>query len=346
MNLSMGEPVEAADLGMDYLFVLDVSGSMAADNKLVVSHESIEAFVNGLGEQDRFDIMTFNVAAKTAFDELRPTEKANRDHALNFLRHEPARGGTHLVRALDAAYRYADSDRTLNVVILSDGMTEQGERAKLLQGIRNRPANTRVFCIGVGNEINRPLLSQLAEQSGGLAAFLSRGDDFERQAAAFRRKLLRPALTNLELEFEGVEVYDLEPQQLPDLYHGMPVRVYGRYKTNHRGPATVTLKGTREGLPEEIPMTVEFPKNAEDNPEIERMWAWHSAKATPSSRSTPPSSCWRTTPSSNAGRSNARTPCAPHATAKRRRRCVRNSIRSAISPPTTSVRTRPAKPAR
>jgi len=277
LNLVAGEDAAEVDVGMDYVFVLDVSGSMAADNKLGVSHQSIQAFVDGLGEKDRFDIMTFNVAAKTAFAELRPAANGNLDAAIAFLRSQPARGGTTLAPALDAAYRYAGSDRTLNVVILSDGMTEQRERAALLQRIQSRPDNSRVFCIGVGNDINRPLLQQLAERSGGLAAFLSHGDNLERQAAAFRRKLLRPAISDLSIDFKGAKVYDLVPEQLPDLYHGVPVRVYGRYKG--AGPSQVGLTGTREGLTKEILVDVEFPKVANDNPEVERMWAWHRMNA-------------------------------------------------------------------
>ena len=70
----------------------------------------------------------------------------------------------------------------------------------------------RFFAIGVGNEINRPLLEQLAHQAGGFAAFVSAGDDFDRQAQAFRRKLLRPAAANPRIRFEGGGTYVLFAQ--------------------------------------------------------------------------------------------------------------------------------------
>ena len=73
--------------------------------------------------------------------EVNDTTRLN---ARNFLASQQAKGGTVLNPALTAAYRYGDPDRTLNVVILSDGMTEQRERATLLQGIRERPAGSRV----------------------------------------------------------------------------------------------------------------------------------------------------------------------------------------------------------
>ena len=99
--------------------------------------------------------------------------------------------------AISAAYAYRDDDRPLNVVLLSDGMTEAGEQAELLRLIQVAPAGVRVFCIGVGNEVNRPLLDQMATQAGGLAAFVSTEDSFARQAQLMRQKLVRPAIEDL-----------------------------------------------------------------------------------------------------------------------------------------------------
>jgi Ca-activated chloride channel family protein len=150
-------------------------------------------------------------------------------------------------------------------------MTEQKERLELVNLIAQRPSYARVFCIGIGNEVNRPLLEQMAEDSGGLAAFISRGDNFKRQAKAFRRKLMRPAATELNLKFDGAEVYDVVPVKLPNLYHGAPVRVYGRYRG--QGQAPVTLQGQIHGRTLEQKVSLGFPNADNENPEIERMWA-------------------------------------------------------------------------
>jgi Ca-activated chloride channel family protein len=152
-------------------------------------------------------------------------------------------------------------------------MTEQTERQQLSDLIRQRPKDSRVFCIGVGNDVNRGLLEQLADDSGGLAAFISRDDNFEQQASAFRRKLMRPVATNLKIEFAGADVYDLEPQQLPNLYYGAPVRVYGRYKNG--GDVKVNLAATVLDHPIKDSLAVELPKEEGGNPEIARMWACH-----------------------------------------------------------------------
>jgi len=272
LTMTPGEELGQSRQGMDYVFVLDISGSMANESKLQVSRDSIDAFVRELGTEDRFELITFNVAPQTLFGELRPVADDSKAQAVEFLRAQHGRGGTILRPAMAAAYRYGNPDRPLNVVILSDGLTDQSERAELLNLILSRPANARVFCIGVGNDVNRPLLSQIAQEAGGLAAFLSRGDSFERQAKAFRRKLLRPAASNVKITFPGIETYDIEPRQLPNLYYGMPLRMYGRYRA--AGPTKVRVQAEIEGAVLDQSIDVNLSAADGSNSEIERMWAW------------------------------------------------------------------------
>lgn len=273
LTLTAGQDVAATQEGMDYVFVLDASGSMADSGKLLLSKDAVGAFLNELGSGDRFEVMTFNVKPDLAFGGLQEVTDQTRKQALEYLGGQEARGGTVLEPAMATAYKYAAADRPLNVVILSDGLTEQRERQILLRQIQARPGNTRVFCIGVGNDVNRPLLEQLAEDSGGLSAFISSDDDFPRQARAFRQKLMRPCATALELRFAGVDVIDSEPATVPNLYFGAPVRIYGRYRGG--GTAEVTVRGSLAGKEFKQVASLEFPKVDAANPEIDRLWAWH-----------------------------------------------------------------------
>ena len=273
LTLTAGEELAELNEGMDYVFILDVSGSMANEGKLQLSRNSVFAFMESLSAEDRFEVMSFNVATTTLFDGLQAVSVERKQEAEAFLEAQRARGGTVLRPAISAAYRYLDSDRTLNVVILSDGMTEQQEQRELLQLIGERPPGSRVFCVGVGNDVNRPLLQQLAEEAGGLAAFLSEEDSFERQAQGFRRKLMRPAIRGLQLRLTGAGSYDIEPQTLPDLFHGAPLRLYGRFQ--RAGDVAVTIAGEVQGSPMEQTVNVSLPTVDANNPEIARMWAWH-----------------------------------------------------------------------
>lgn len=273
LTLTAGKELETAGGGADYAFVLDVSGSMANDGKLSTSRGSVEEFVGALGDDDAVELIAFNISVQTLFGGLQPASAETKARAAQFLAAQRAVGGTSLRPALEAAYRYQRSDRPLNVVVLSDGMTEPGDQAELVRLIRERPSGCTVFCVGVGNEVNRPLLTQLAGEAGGLAAFVSQGDDFQRQAQAFRRKLTRPAAKQVKFTFDGGDVYDLEPALLPNLYYGQPIRVYGRYRTS--GPAKLRVQAEVLGSPLDQTLEITLPEKDDANPQIERMWASH-----------------------------------------------------------------------
>lgn len=273
MTITAGQELEEYGAGMDYVFVVDISGSMQNDGKLTTSRNVVDSFVDALGKEDRFEVITFNTAPAMQFEKMTPVTDEARKASREFLLSQRARGGTVLRPAMTTAYKYKNDDRPLNVVILSDGMTEQKEQAELLALIEKAPSGTRVFCIGIGNEVNRPLLKQLAEGAGGLAAFVSQQDDFARQSQAFRRKLMRPVATNVKLAIDSVETYGVMPGALPDLFYGAPLRMYGRYKAS--GRASVTLTAEIMGQPVLQTMQVELPDTEKSNPEIERMWAFH-----------------------------------------------------------------------
>jgi Ca-activated chloride channel family protein len=273
LTLTAGKELEEKMTGSDYVYVLDISGSMANDGKLALSRNAVTAFVGSLEPEDRFELITFNIQARPLFNELASVDATTKERAADHLRSQRAMGGTVLRPAVEAAYRYRDADRRLNVVILSDGMTEQSEQRELLALIGQRPTNTSVFCVGVGNEVNRPLLSQLADNADGLAAFISTGDDFERQAAAFRRKLTRPAATNVKISFAGNSFYDVEPQTIPNLFYGQPLRLYARYK--QPGPIQIRVQADVLGSPLDQTVDVTLPAVDATNPQIERMWASH-----------------------------------------------------------------------
>jgi Ca-activated chloride channel family protein len=94
LTLTAGEELasslEKADQGMDYVFLLDVSGSMDEDGKLDLSRGSLGAFIRALGPRDRFEVLTFNVAAQELFRKLQPADDPGEATAVEFLNDQRA----------------------------------------------------------------------------------------------------------------------------------------------------------------------------------------------------------------------------------------------------------------
>jgi Ca-activated chloride channel family protein len=63
--------------------------------------------------------------------------------------------------------------------------------------------------------------------------------------SAFYARISTPVLTNIELDFGEISVYDLYPQPLPDLFAGVQVILLGRYRNG--GETEITLTGQVNG---------------------------------------------------------------------------------------------------
>ena len=274
LTIMSGDDSEKTQTGSDYVFVLDISGSMADDGKLDQSAKTIKSFISLLGEKDRYELITFNTSPTPLFNKLTsPSEDATRQFN-TALQNTKARGGTAIEPALTLAYKYATHEKNINIVIVSDGIDQANFSKGLIDLMKANSSkqDARTFCIGIGNETNKSLLNRIAEESGGFAAFISKGDDFNKHAELFFKKLAKPIAKNVTIKIDGVEAYDIYPKKLPDLYHGFPIRIYGRYK----GSGNCQVKFSADYLNHQFSkdLVLDFPKLDEKNTEIERMWAF------------------------------------------------------------------------
>ena len=93
LTLTAGKELEKTTKGSDYVFVLDISGSMAFDGKLTMSRGSIERFIQALGEGNSFELITFNISPHALFGSLKPVTAESRKQAVEFLQTQRALRG-------------------------------------------------------------------------------------------------------------------------------------------------------------------------------------------------------------------------------------------------------------
>ena len=82
--LSPGPSAERDVLSKDVLMVMDVSGSMKG-RKIERAKESIRYFVHSLGDEDRFNILTFSTGVRSFRPKLVDATRAERDAAIAFI---------------------------------------------------------------------------------------------------------------------------------------------------------------------------------------------------------------------------------------------------------------------
>ena len=81
MTITAGDELEAMDQATDYVFVVDISGSMAHDGKLAASRNTIQSFIQALSPVDRFELLAFNVNPTALFRGLRNADEAAQQRA-------------------------------------------------------------------------------------------------------------------------------------------------------------------------------------------------------------------------------------------------------------------------
>jgi Ca-activated chloride channel family protein len=260
----------------DVVFVLDTSGSMAG-KKLDQAKKALQFCVENLNDNDRFEIVRFSTEVEPLFDKLVAVNSQRRDQAEDFIKGLRPIGGTAIDDALKKALalRPERGDRPFVVIFLTDGrptIGETGENNIVAAVKRANEGRTRVFCFGIGTDVNTHLLDKITEETRAFSQYVLPEEDLEVKVSNFFAKIKEPVLANPSIQFTGdIRVTKLYPAPLPDLFRGDQLVLVGRY--SGRGDAAVVLEGSADGRRQKITYEVNFPRRAEDHEFIPRLWA-------------------------------------------------------------------------
>lgn len=253
----------------DVVIVLDVSGSMEGE-KIAQARDAASRVLGSLNSDDRFDIIAFSTGTTSFGDGLRPVEEAG--SGVRWAQALTAGGSTDIHGALTEAFERADEERPLFVMFLTDGLPTEGivDTAEILESLDDAPAAS-LFAFGVGWDVDTILLDSLASRHHGTTTYVTPGEPIDDAVAALYAKVGSPVLTEVEIDIEGVEVTDLHPHDLPDIFSGEQLLLVGRYQ--EPGSATITLTGALAGEPYRL--ALEGAAFADDGgtATIPRVWA-------------------------------------------------------------------------
>jgi Ca-activated chloride channel family protein len=244
------EPLQGGALPKDIVFVIDRSGSMSGE-KIAQARSALQFILGQLNPTDRFSIVGFDDRLEVLAWGLQPVTEQSLVDARQFVDGLTADGNTDLERALQASLEIlagpaAESNASRVVIFLTDGLptagvTDPGLIAQSVAG-SNDTQEARLHVFGVGYDVNTHLLDQLAAENGGTVTYVQPGENLEAVLTRFYERIAHPVLTEIEIGFEGMEVSDLYPPALPDMFEGSSLLVAGRYQ-GAGGSAVVRVRG-------------------------------------------------------------------------------------------------------
>ena len=218
--------------------------------------------------------IAFSSGVRSFHDGFTPATGPNLRDAREFIDALQADGGTNIAGALDAVLgSEVAQDRLPIVLFLTDGVPSVGEQdpERIAALAAGRIGRARVFTFGVGQDVNTYLLDRLAREGRGSAAYVAPDASVETAVGTLVGKLRRPALVNLHVVQSPVELRDLTPGALPDLFYGEELVVFGRY--HGTGAGHVIIEGERNGRHERFTAEASFPSTSAANEFIPKLWA-------------------------------------------------------------------------
>ncbi|MBI4677399.1 MAG: VWA domain-containing protein [Elusimicrobia bacterium] len=280
LSLSPSVKTDAKSQPKDVVFVVDRSGSMEDDGKMEQARKALKSTLNRLGADDRFGIVDFATGVESMSESLIAATDEGKNRGRRYADKIEASGGTNIKEAMDTALDLlgkggAAGERMPMLVFLTDGLPTVGETNtdELLRAVhsRNKSVKARFFCLGAGKDVNSLFIDKLAEGQRGSRDYVLPGEDIEVKLGQLVDRIAKPAITDVEFEWNRVEAAQVYPKGIHDIYHGDPVVLVGRYPKEGKGALVLKGKAAGGAVRQEFPLAL--PKEATENDYLPRLWA-------------------------------------------------------------------------
>ncbi len=272
LTLTPGDDLQPIIEGSDWIFVLDISGSMSG--KYATLADGVQRALGKMRQNDRFRIVLFNDIARELTSGYVDATPDNVKHYSQQVAAVQPGSSTNLFSGLSLGLNSLDADRTSAVVLVTDGVAnvDETKQRRFINMLKDK--DTRLFTFIMGNSANRPLLEAITKASNGFAVSISNSDDIVGQILAATGKVTHQALHGVTVDIKGVKTADITPKEIGSLYRGEQLILMGHYWGD--GMVEVQLSGKVSGQPKSYQTRFAFPAASNQHPELERLWAYAS----------------------------------------------------------------------
>jgi Ca-activated chloride channel family protein len=225
----------------ELIFVIDTSGSMHGTS-IEQAKRALLLALDGLKPADRFNVIQFNSVTRSIFPHSVMADPGHIRTAKAYVRGLKADGGTNMRPALEEALRSAVSETHLRqIVFMTDGSV--GNEQELYTLIERDLGQARLFTVGIGSAPNGWFMRKAAEAGRGTYSYISALHEIDEKMERLIRKLEKPQVTDIRIQWsDGLSPISY-PEAVPDLYAGEPIVVKARLENQPRPGDLVKISG-------------------------------------------------------------------------------------------------------
>ncbi|MGB6094138.1 MAG: OmpA family protein [Moheibacter sp.] len=195
----------------EYIFVMDVSGSMVGF-PLDTSKELVSRILDDLNPEEKFNILFFAGESGFFAEKSVLATPENKALAIEAINSQAGTGKTRLVEAMEKVYQYKPEKEFNRIVVLvTDGMFSADYQ--LYQGLKENLRYAQYFVFGIGYEIGRKTLQQLAAVGGTKPVLISDQEYASEELDDFFNLIRTPLLRHIEVSSRELNLRETYPNQ-------------------------------------------------------------------------------------------------------------------------------------
>ncbi|TDI95439.1 MAG: VWA domain-containing protein [Deltaproteobacteria bacterium] len=253
----------------ELIFVIDRSGSQSG-RPLNKAKQTMLWILDHMNPNDTFQVVDFANTTNMLFERPERASLVMKRKARAYIGALQANGGTMMAEAVQRVCALpADQHRLRIVTFMTDGYI--GNDFAVIDLVKRLRGTSRWFPFGTGNSVNRFLLESMAREGGGEVEYVLLNEPGDAVARRFYERIGSPVLTDVSLEFRNLDVIDVFPNQVADVWAERPLFIHARYRKPGKGQ--VILRGFQGGQPYRQVLEVKLPRRAKSNAALASVWA-------------------------------------------------------------------------
>ena len=191
------------DSEKEYLFIIDVSGSMAGE-KLDETKKAVIECLKQLDVGDKFNIIPFESEFEAMNIKSIEYNEENMQKATVYINSLKPLGGTEILNPIKFALYERDTDKT--ILLFTDGQV--GNENEIIKFVEDNINRSRIFPFGIDTNVNSYFIKQLAKVGNGKEELIHPKEKIDDKIIRTFARIQTPLLENLEIDYGTNKVID------------------------------------------------------------------------------------------------------------------------------------------
>ena len=184
------------DSEKEYLFIIDVSGSMMGEKLKETKHAVIEC-LKQLDTGDKFNIIPFESDFEAMNIKSIEYNEENMEKAIKYINSLKPLGGTEILDPIKFALYEKDTEKI--ILLFTDGQV--GNEDEIIKFVEDNINRSRIFPFGIDTNVNSSFIKQLARVGNGKAELIQPREKIDDKIIRTFARIQTPLLEEIKIDY-------------------------------------------------------------------------------------------------------------------------------------------------